>query len=140
MSAPSLSSLEESWRFKRVARQVANRYSERPLHRAPAGHGRPVRIETVKVGSGDLLEIKFDHHVFGDLPAFGSPVLQAIKATLHVGNPALQSRGEGFVGQRRADDGRDNLMQVGEALNRYRRGVCSSICGSSALMRSRRVR
>ncbi len=82
-----------------------------------------------------FFQIELDHHVLGDLPAFGGAVLQAIKPPLHVGNPAFKPRCEGFIGQRRADDGGDDLVQVGEALDRIGEGllVDLGIFGSDAV-------
>ena len=76
-----------------------------------------------KIRCGDLFQIEFDHDVFGDLPALGGPVLQALKPSLHLGNPAFKPGGERFIGQSRADDGGDDLMQVGEALYRVGEGL-----------------
>ena len=93
-------------------------------HRLPidAGHGlliedqqgrhpRPDRDS--KIRRGDLLDVEFDHHVFGDLPAFGGTILQAIETVLHLGDAAFEPCGQGFIGKRRADDGGDDLVQVG---------------------------
>ncbi|MGA7024267.1 MAG: hypothetical protein WA796_23650 [Pseudolabrys sp.] len=77
----------------------------------------PGRIETVEIGRGDLFQIEFDHHILGDLPAFGGTILQPLEPILHLGDAALEPRRQGFVGQCRADDNGDDLMQVGEALN-----------------------
>ena len=50
-------------------------------------------------------------------------VLQAVTPRLHFPNAALKPRGEGLVGERRPDDGREDLMQVGEALNGIGEGL-----------------
>jgi hypothetical protein len=39
----------------------------------------------------ELLQIELDHHVFGDLPLFGGPILEVVKAPLHVGDTALEA-------------------------------------------------
>ena len=52
--------------------------------------GHPGSDRHGKVGCGDLLDIELDHHVFGDLPAFGGTILQAIETVLHLGNAALE--------------------------------------------------
>lgn len=70
-----------------------------------------------EIGRGDLFQIEFDHHILGDLPAFGGTILQPLEPILHLGDAALEPRRQGFVGQCRADDNGDDLMQVGEALN-----------------------
>ena len=76
-----------------------------------------------KVRRGDLFQIQFDHHVLGDLPAFGRAVLQPVEAVLHLGNPAFEPCCQGFVGKRRADNGGDDLMQVGEPLDGIGEGL-----------------
>ena len=79
------------------------------------GHARADRDREVR--RGDLLQIQLDHHVLGDLPAIGGTILQAVKPSLHVGNPAFEPSYKGFVSEGRADDGDDDLMQVGEPLH-----------------------
>ena len=76
-----------------------------------------------KVRRGDLLQVELDHHVLGDLPAFGGAILQAVETLLHVGNPAFEPCGQGLVGEGRADDGGDDLVQVGETLDRIGEGL-----------------
>ena len=122
MSAPSLSSLSKPCRLSRGA------------HRLPidAGHGcliehqqggHPGADRDGEVRRGDLLDIELDHHVFGDLPAFGGTILQAVETVLHLGNAAFEPGGQGFIGECRADNGRDDLMQVGQALDRIGEGL-----------------
>ena len=76
-----------------------------------------------KIWRGDLLDIELDHHVFGDLPAFGGTILQAVETILHLGDPAFEPRSQGFIGERRANDRRDNLVQVGQSLDRVGEGL-----------------
>ena len=76
-----------------------------------------------KVRRGDLLDFQLDHDVFGDPPAFGGTILQPVKPVLHHRDPALEPCGQGFIGQRRAHDCRDNLMDVGQALDRVGEGL-----------------
>ncbi|HEX9073820.1 MAG TPA: hypothetical protein VF852_17955 [Pseudolabrys sp.] len=71
----------------------------------------------------NLLHIELDHHVLGDLPAFSSTILQAIETVLHLSDPALEPDRQGFIGERRAHDGRDNFMQVGQPLHRIGEGL-----------------
>ena len=49
-----------------------------------------------KVRRSELFQIKLDHHVFGDLPAFGGPVLQTVQARLHFRDAALEPCGQGL--------------------------------------------
>jgi hypothetical protein len=58
--------------------------------RARADQDREIR-------RGDLLQIKLDHHVLGNLPAFEGSILQAVKPSLHVGNPAFEPCYKGFA-------------------------------------------
>ena len=76
-----------------------------------------------KVRRGDLLDVELDHDVFGDPPAFGGTLLQAIEPVPHLGNPAFEACRQSFIGERRADDGRDNLVQVSQTLNRVGEGL-----------------
>ena len=69
-----------------------------------------------EVRRGNLLQIEFDHHVLGNLPALGGTILQAIKTILHLGDPALEPGCKSFIGEGRADNGRNDLMQVGQSL------------------------
>ena len=76
-----------------------------------------------EIGGGDLFQIEFDHHVFSDLPAFGGTILQALKPVLHLGDAALEPGCQGFVGQCRADNGGDDLVQIGQALDGVGEGL-----------------
>jgi hypothetical protein len=76
-----------------------------------------------EIRCSDLFQIKFDHHVFGDLPALGGTILQTIETILHLGNAALKPCSQGFIRQSCADDGRDNLVQVSQSLNRVGEGL-----------------
>ena len=58
--------------------------------------GIPGRIEAVKSGAESLFEIQVDHHIFGDLPALGGAILQAVQARLHFRDAALKPGGEGL--------------------------------------------
>ena len=49
--------------------------------------------------------------------------MQTFKPVLHLGDTAFEPRGQGFISERRADDGRDNLMQVSQTLNRVGEGL-----------------
>ena len=82
-----------------------------------------------KVRRSDLLQIELDHHVLGDLPAFGGTILQAVETSLHVGDPAFEPCCKGFVGEGRADDGGDDLMQVGESLDGIGEGLLVDLVG-----------
>ncbi len=92
-----------------------------------------------EIGCRDLFQIELDHHVLGDLPAFGGTILQALEPILHLGDATLEPRCQGLVGKCRADDGRDDLVQVGQALDRIGEGLLVDL-GSSARMRSRIAR
>ena len=83
----------------------------------------------------DLFQIKLDHHVLGDLPTFGGNILQALEPVLHLGDAALEPGCQGFIGQRRADNGRDDLVQIGEALDRIGEGliVYMGVLGANAV-------
>jgi hypothetical protein len=74
-------------------------------------------MEAVKSGAESFFQIKLDHHILGDLPAFGSPVLQAVPPRLHFPNAALKSGGEGLVGEGGSNDRREDFMQVREPLD-----------------------
>ena len=76
-----------------------------------------------KVRRGDLLDVELDHHLFGDLPALGGTILQPIETVLHLRDTAFEPRCQSFIGQRRAHDGGDNLMQVGQTLDRIGEGL-----------------
>ena len=76
-----------------------------------------------EIGCRDLFQIELDHHVLGDLPAFGGTILQALEPVLHLGDAALEPGCQSFVGQCRADDGRDDLVQVRQALNGVQEGL-----------------
>ena len=122
MSAPSLSSLSkplavEPW-CDRLPIDAGHRCLIEDQQRR---HSRADRDR--KVRRCDLLDIELDHHVFGDLPAFGGTILQPLKPVLHLGDAALEPRGQGLIGERRADDRRDNLMQVGQSLDRIGEGL-----------------
>ena len=88
-----------------------------------------------EIGRGDLFQIELDHHVLGDLPAFGGTILQALKPILHLGDAALEPCCQGFVGQCRADDGGDDLVQIGQALNGVGEGllIYMGVLGANAV-------
>ena len=50
-------------------------------------------------------------------------ILQAVETVLHLGDAAFEPCCQGFIGKRRADDGGDNLVQVGQALDRIGEGL-----------------
>ena len=85
--------------------------------------GIPGRIEIGEIRRGDLLQFEFDHDVFGDLPAFGGTILQAFETVLHLGNAAFESRCQGFIGKRCPHNGGDDLVQVGQSLDRIGEGL-----------------
>ena len=53
-----------------------------------------------KIRRRELLEVEVDHDVLGDLAPLRSPVLKAIEPVLHVGKPAFEASGEGFIHKR----------------------------------------
>ena len=57
------------------------------------------------------------------MPAFGGTILQAFETVLHLGNAAFESRCQGFIGKRCADNGGDDLVQVGQSLDRIGEGL-----------------
>jgi len=65
-----------------------------PVH---GGHSRPYGCG--KIRSHNLLQVELDHHVLGDLPAFGGPVLQPVQAPLHLLDAALEAGGQGLIGK-----------------------------------------
>ena len=71
-----------------------------------------------EIGCRDLFQIELDHHVLGDLPAFGSAILQALKPVLHFSDAALEPCCQGLIGECCADDGPDDFMEICQALDR----------------------
>jgi len=65
-----------------------------------------------EIGRGDLFQIEFDHHILGDLPAFGGTILQPLEPILHLGDAALEPRRQGFVGQCRAGSPFMSILKV----------------------------
>jgi len=49
--------------------------------------------------------------------------LQAGKAILHFRDAALEAGRQGLIGQGRADDGGDNLVQIGQSLHGIGQGL-----------------
>ena len=87
MSAPSLSSLSNPCRLSRGSSRLPIDAGHRCLiEDEQRWHSRADRDG--EVWRGDLLDIEFDHHVFGDLPAFGGTILQAVETILHLGDAA----------------------------------------------------
>ena len=84
--------------------------------------GIPGRIG-YKIRGGNLLQIQLGHHVFGDLPTFGGTILQAFETILHLGDPALEPGRQSFIGECRAHDRGDDLVQVGQPLDRVGEGL-----------------
>jgi hypothetical protein len=80
--------------------------------------GHPGTDRNREIGRGDLFQIELDHHVLGDLPALGRSIVQAFKTVLHFGNSAFEPCCQGFIDQRRPNDSGDDLVQVGQSLNR----------------------
>jgi len=76
-----------------------------------------------EIGCRDLFQIELNHHVLGDLSALGCAILQALEPVLHLSDANLEPACQSFIGQCRPDDGRDDLVQVGEALNRVGEGL-----------------
>ena len=101
------------------------------------GHSGPYRGG--KVRGRQFLQVELDHHVLGDLAAFGGPILQPAKPVLHFRDAALEARGQGLIGQGGPDDGGQDFVQVGEALDRIGEGLLVD-WGSSARRRSRMAR
>ena len=85
--------------------------------------GHPGADRDCEIRCGDLLQFEFDHDVFGDLPAFGGTILQAFETVLHLGNAAFESRCQGFIGKRCPHDGGDDLVEVGQSLDRIGEGL-----------------
>ena len=83
--------------------------------------GRPGRIETEK--SGALIFLRSRSIIFGDLPPFGGAIPQAVETLLHLGDAAFEPCCQGFVGKGRTDDGGDDLVQVGQSLDRIGEGL-----------------
>ena len=122
MSAPSLSSLRSPWRLSSRCDRLPIDAGHRCLiEDQQRRHPGPDRDR--KVRRGDLLDFQLDHDVFGDPPAFGGTILQAVETVLHLGDPALEAGRQGFIGERRADNRRDNLVQVSQTLNRVGEGL-----------------
>ena len=122
MSAPSLSSLSKSLavepRRDRLPIDAGHRCLVEDEQR---WHSRADRDR--EVWRGDLLDIELDHHVFGDLPAFGGTILQAVETILHLGDPPFEPGGQSFIGEGCSYDRRDDLVQVGQALDRIGEGL-----------------
>ena len=95
--------------------------------RINSGHSRADRDG--EVGRCDLLQVELDHHGLGDLPAFGGTILQTRRSFLHFSDPPLEPRGQGFIGECRPDNGRNNLMQVGQALDGVGEGLFRQFAG-----------
>jgi hypothetical protein len=84
-----------------------------------------------EIGCGDLFQIKLNHHVLGDLPALGGTVLQPLEPVLHFGDPTIEPCCQGLIGQCGPDDGCDDLVQVGQSLDRIGEGLlidCGVFC------------
>ena len=71
-----------------------------------------------KVRGRQFPQVQLDHHVLGDLTPFRGAVLQPVQPPLHVGDPALEPHSHGLIGQRGPDNGGQDLMQVGQPLDR----------------------
>ena len=105
----------------RCARLPVDAGHRRLIEHEEGGH--PGSDRDCKIRRGDLLQVEFDHDVFGDLPPFGGTILQAVETVLHLGNPTFEPGCQGFIGQRRADNGGDDLVQVGQTLDRIGEGL-----------------
>jgi len=57
------------------------------------------------------------------LAPFGGAILQPIKAVLHVADAAFEAIHERLVGQGGADDGGNDFVKVGQALNGIGEGL-----------------
>src|SRR5690242_655143 len=75
-----------------------------------------------------LLDLELDHHVFGDLPAFGGTILQALETLMHLGNAAFEPGGESLIGQRRSHMAA-TISCTSMRPSTVSARVCSSICG-----------
>jgi hypothetical protein len=113
---------------------------EPPLARLPVDAGHRLLIEHHeggqsladgggKVGCFELFQLELDHHVLGDGAPLGGPLVQPAKPVFHLGDTAPQPRGQGLVGQRRPDDGGEDLVQVAEALHRVGEGLLVNLGG-----------
>ena len=57
------------------------------------------------------------------MSTFGGTILQAIETILHLGDPALEPGRQGFIGECRAHNRGDDLVQVGQSLDRVGEGL-----------------
>ena len=78
----------------------------------------PGRIDTVKSGAVIFFRSSSTITSLAICLTFGSTVLQALEPVLHLGDAALEPCCQGLVGEGRADDRRDDLVQIGQALDR----------------------
>ena len=83
----------------------------------------PGRIETVKSGAVIFFRSSSTITSLAICRRLDGTILQAVETFLHLGNPAFEPCCQGFVGQRRADDGGDDLVQVGEPLDGIGEGL-----------------
>ena len=127
-SAPPLRSFAKIWRFSRGCARLPIGLGHGILvehhqggHSCPYGRG--------KIGGREFLQVQLDHHVLGDLTAFGGPILQPVEPVLHLGDPAFEPGGQGFVGQGRPENGSEDFMDVGEPLNGIGEGLLVDLGG-----------
>src|SRR5262245_61284013 len=81
----------------------------------------PGRIETVK--SGAMIFFTSSSTITSLAMCLGGTILHPLESVLHFSDPTLEPGRQGFVGQSRADDCCDNLVQVGQALDRVGEGL-----------------
>ena len=83
----------------------------------------PGRIETVKSGAVIFLISSSSITSLAICRRLAGTILQAVETILHLGDPPLEPCCQGFIRECCADDCRDNLMQVGEPLDRIGEGL-----------------
>src|SRR5262245_58893867 len=84
--------------------------------------GMPGRIETVKSGAVIFFRSSSTITSLAISLRLAGTVLQALEPVLHFGNPAFEPGYQGFIGEGRTNDSREDLVQVGLALHRIGEG------------------
>ena len=80
--------------------------------------GRACPQRQSEVGGLDRFEIDLDHGVASDSTALGGPLGEADHPGLEQLNVSLQPARESFIEECRADDRGDDLVEVGQTLQR----------------------
>ena len=62
-------------------------------------------------------------NIAGNLTALRGAIFQALQSCLHLADPSPQSFGQGFISDGRADNGCDNLMQIGMTFDGVGQGL-----------------